>query len=64
MSRTTPLAVRRSGGIKAEEPTGVGSSVLFGSEVIWRGPGVVRIWGCLVDCEVEVEVEVEGEGER
>lgn len=37
MSRTTPLAVRRSGGIRAEEPTGSGTSELFGSEDIWRG---------------------------
>ena len=47
MSRTTPLAVRRRGGIRAEEPTGSGMSLLFGSEDIWRGAGVVRLF-CFV----------------
>lgn len=37
MSRTIPEAVRRIGGIRAEDPTGSGVSLLFGSELIWRG---------------------------
>lgn len=41
MSRTIPEAVRRIGGIRAEEPTGSGISLLFGSEDIWRGAVVV-----------------------
>lgn len=36
MSSTIPEAVRRIGGIRAEEPTGSGISWLFGSELIWR----------------------------
>lgn len=42
MSRTIPEAVRRIGGIRAEEPTGSGISLLFGSEDIWRG--AVLVW--------------------
>lgn len=45
MSRTIPEAVRRIGGIRAEEPTGSGISWLFGSEDIWRGAVVVWL-GC------------------
>lgn len=43
MSRTIPEAVRRIGGIRAEEPIGSGISWLFGSEAIWRG-AVVVVW--------------------
>lgn len=46
MSRTIPEAVRRIGGIRAEEPTGSGISWLFGSEDIWRGAVVVWL-GCV-----------------
>lgn len=41
MSRTIPEAVRRIGGIRAEEPTGSGISWLFGSEDISRDAVVV-----------------------
>lgn len=41
MSRTIPEAVRRIGGIRAEEPTSSGISLLFGSDDIWRGAVVV-----------------------
>ena len=44
MSSTIPEAVRRIGGIRAEEPTGSGISWLFGSELIWREAVVRVVW--------------------
>lgn len=54
MSRTIPEAVRRIGGIRAEEPTGSWISWLFGSEDIWRDAVVVWLGFVLLICIVYI----------